>query len=163
MSDQSDQSAPKPPPGPSQRMTSPGVLALGILSAFGLIGFIVVYGLILERAAPTPRAAVSPVPAPATVTPEPAPAVPGPKGDPGPRGERGPPGPRGDPGIRIVREDCSVNNCTVRCGEDEVMLTAHCGIGRTPAVYPTQQSALCRSPGSARVEMVAACVKVSPR
>ena len=138
----SDQPAPTPPPNPPQRLASPGALALGILSACGLIGFIVVYGLILERTAP---------------------AVPGPKGDPGPRGERGPAGPPGDPGIRIVREECTGNNCTVRCGEDEVLLTAHCGVGRTPAVYPTQHSALCRSPGSARVEMVVACVKVPPR
>ena len=159
----SDQPAPPPPPSPPQRLASPGALVLGILSACGLIGFIVVYGLILERTAPAPQAAVSQVPAPAPVVAEPAPAVPGPKGDPGPRGERGPAGPPGDPGIRIVREECTVTNCTVRCGEDEVLLTAHCGVGRTPAVYPTQQSALCRSPGSARVEMVAACIKGSPR
>jgi len=162
--DQLDQPAAKSAPSASQQHTaSPGALALGILSALGLIGFIVVYGLILERTAPAPQAAVSPTPLPVTTAPEPTPPVPGPKGDPGPRGERGPPGPRGEPGIRVVREDCTVSNCTVRCGEDEILLTAHCGIGRTPAVYPTQQSALCRSPGSARVEMVAACIKGSPR
>jgi hypothetical protein len=131
------------------------------LSALGLLGFVIVYGLLLEKTAPAPHAATPAAPAPVRVVSEPG--VPGPKGDPGPRGERGPPGPPGDPGIRIVREDCAVSNCTMRCGDDEVMLTAHCGIGRTPAVYPTQQSALCRSPGSARVEMVAACVKVAPR
>jgi hypothetical protein len=42
-----------------------------------------------------------------------------------------------------------------------VLLTAHCGIGRTAAVYPTEHSALCRSRGTARVEVVAACVKQS--
>jgi hypothetical protein len=144
-------------------MASPGVLALGILSAFGLIGFIVVYGLLLERTAPAPQAAVSAVPAPVPVVPEPAPAVPGPKGDPGPRGERGPAGPPGDPGIRIVREECTVPNCTVRCGEDEVLLTAHCGVGRTAAAYPTQHSALCRASGSARVDLGVVWVLFPPR
>jgi hypothetical protein len=83
----------------------------------------------------------------------------------GPRGNGppGPIGPRGDPGIRIVRHDCAGGNCTVECDDDEVLLTAHCGIGRAPAVYPTEHSALCRSRGTAKVEVVVACVKLSPR
>src|SRR5262249_23483155 len=58
----------------------------------------------------------------------------GPKGDPGPPG---PPGPKGDPGppgppfgIRIVRSNCDTTNCSVQCGDDELLLTAYCGVRR---------------------------------
>ena len=47
----------------------------------------------------------------------------------------------------------------MQCEPDEVLLTAHCGVGRQPAIYPTESSALCRSRSNARVEVVAACVK----
>jgi hypothetical protein len=88
------------------------------------------------------------------------------RGEPGPRGERGPAGtqgPPGDPGIRILRYDCVGGNCTLKCEDDEVLLTAHCGIGRTPAVYSSENSALCRSRGTAKVQIVAACVKAAQR
>jgi hypothetical protein len=143
---------------------SVGVWALATLSALGLIGFVVVFGFVLARTVPGPR-----VLGPEGTGAASAHSAAGPlgsKGDPGPRGERGPPGPvgpRGDPGIRIVRHDCAGGNCTVACDDDEVLLTAHCGIGRTPAVYPTEHSALCRSRGTAKVEVVVACVKLSPR
>jgi hypothetical protein len=62
-----------------------------------------------------------------------------------------------------VRRDCGGGNCTVECDDDEMLLTAHCGAGRTPAAYPTDHSALCRSRGNAKVEVVAACLKLPPR
>ena len=145
--------------------SSVGVWALATLSALGLIGFVVVFGFVLARtAALGPQAAVPEGPRAAPA--QHATGVLGAKGDPGPRGERGPPGPvgpRGDPGIRILRHNCAGGNCTLECDDDEVLLTAHCGIGRTPAVYPTEHSALCRSRGTAKVEVVVACVKLSPR
>ena len=144
--------------------SSVGVWALATLSALGLIGFVVVFGFVLARTVPGPRALAPQGPGAASA--QPAAGSLGSKGDPGPRGERGPPGPagsRGDPGIRIVRHDCAGGNCTVECDDDEVLLTAHCGIGRAPAVYPTEHSALCRSRGTAKVEVVVACVKLSPR
>jgi len=129
-----------------------------MLSAFGLIGFVAVFVFVLGRPAVSPE----PV-APKAVAAQPVAGVPGAKGDPGPRGERGPPGPRGDPGIRMIRRDCTGGNCTVQCDDDEVLLTAHCGVGRAQAVYPTEHSALCRSRATAKVQIVAACVKLSPR
>ena len=145
--------------------SSVGVWALATLSALGLIGFVVVFGFVLARtAALGPQSAV---PEGSRAAPaQHATGVLGAKGDPGPRGERGPPGPvgpRGDPGIRILRHNCAGGNCTLECDDDEVLLTAHCGIGRTPAVYPSQHSALCRSRGTAKVEVIVACVKLSPR
>ena len=88
----------------------------------------------------------------------------GPKGDPGPPG---PPGPKGDPGppgppfgIRIVRSNCDASNCSVRCAENEMLLTAYCGARRNAAVIPTERSATCRSPVPANSPLVAACVKI---
>jgi hypothetical protein len=91
---------------------------------------------------------------------------PGQQGPPGPQGPAGPPGPRGaagEAGIRIVRLACSTGDCTLQCEPDEVLLTAHCGVGRTQAIYPTETSALCRSRSTARVEVVAACVRATRR
>ncbi len=91
----------------------------------------------------------------------------GPKGDPGPPG---PPGPKGDPGppgppfgIRIVRSNCDATNCSVQCAEDEMLLTAYCGVRRNAAVIPTERSATCRSPVPANSPLVAACVKIPPQ
>ena len=137
---------------------SPAVWALALLSAIGLIGFVAMFGLVLGRAPVSPHPAAS-----KAAAAQPVAGIAGPKGDRGPRGERGPPGPRGDPGVRIVRRDCTGGNCTVACDDDEVVLTAHCGVGRTQAVYPTQHSAICRSRATAKVEVFAACVKLSPR
>jgi hypothetical protein len=145
-------------------------MLLGLLSAVGLGGFVVAYGLILDRTAPAPRAAepevariVSAPVMPAAAPAQPVQGRPGPKGDPGQRGEQGPAGPRGEAGVRMVRQPCGVGDCTVECADDEMILTAHCGIGRIPAVYPNEHSALCRSRGTAKVDVVAACVKLSPR
>src|SRR5881227_1949363 len=47
---------------------------------------------------------------------------PGPPGPPGAKGDPGPPGPIA--GIRVVRSPCDVANCTLQCGDDEILLTA---------------------------------------
>lgn len=91
----------------------------------------------------------------------------GPKGDPGPPG---PPGPKGDPGppgppfgFRVVRSNCDATNCTVQCAEDEMLLTAYCGVRRNAAVIPNERSATCRSPVPANSPLVAACMKIPPQ
>jgi hypothetical protein len=145
-------------PANNARGLSPQVIALGALSIFGLVGFIVAFGLIVARTAPSPQAA-----APVVEHFVSAPGQPGPPGARGPAGPQGPRGPVGEAGIRVVRSDCVTGNCTVSCSDDEVLLTAHCGVGRAQAIYPTEHSALCRSPSRAKVEVVAACVKSSRR
>jgi hypothetical protein len=148
------------------RRSRPEVWVLGGMGILGLIGFVVAFGLVLARDG-TPQVAAKPA-SPAAVGfvggSAGAAGQPGPRGERGPAGPPGPRGPAGDAGIRIVRTECASGNCTARCEPDEVLLTAHCGVGRAQAVYPTEHSALCRSPRStAKVEVVAACVKSSPR
>jgi hypothetical protein len=91
---------------------------------------------------------------------------PGPKGDPGPPGPpgaKGDPGPPGPPfGVRMVRSNCDATNCTVQCGEDELLVTAYCGARRNAAVIPTERSATCRSPVPANSPVVAICMKIPP-
>jgi len=146
----SSESTPSPEGGQTGRTS---VWLLATLSLFGLIGFVVAFGLIIARTAPSPHAA------PGAGTPPLATARPGPQGERGPAGPPGARGPAGDPGIRVVRMDCSTGNCTLGCDEDEVILTAHCGAGRPQASFPNERSALCRSQSRAKVEIVAACLK----
>jgi len=147
---------------PSSRL-SPGEWALAGLGVAGLAGFAATFILLGVHSAadPAPPAVVQTPVERAATTGAGGGAYPV-KGDPGPRGERGPAGPAGppgNPGIRILRSDCVGGNCTVQCESDEVLLTAHCGIGRTAAVYSSHNSAVCRSRGTAKVEVVAACVR----
>jgi hypothetical protein len=141
---------PSPPqPNPAGRLS---VWLLAAVSLFGLIGFIVTFGMILARTVPAPQAAMAPVMAIGQV---------GPQGERGPPGLQGPRGPAGDTGIRIVRSDCATGSCTVECEHDEMLLSAHCGAGRGQAIYPNERSALCRTTLRTRFEIVAACAKAS--
>jgi hypothetical protein len=124
---------------------------LGAFSVVGLVGFIATFVLIVAR---TPN-----VPVQRTLTDAEVRRLTGPQGERGPPGTQGPRGAAGDPGVRILRADCSSGNCTVECADDEVLLNAYCAPARTPATYPTEQSALCRTQGRGRIEVVAACVK----
>jgi hypothetical protein len=83
---------------------------------------------------------------------------PGPPGPPGARGDRGPPGPALD--IRVVKADCDARSCTVECGDDEMILTAFCGVRRNVAVLPTARSATCRNQVPANNPLVAVCMKM---
>jgi hypothetical protein len=64
-------------------------------------------------------------------------------------------------GVRIIRAPCNETSCTAQCNEDETMLTAYCGAGRFPPVFPTERSAVCRARGPANNPLVVACVKAS--
>jgi hypothetical protein len=150
---------------PARRGPRPEVWLLGALGVLGLAGFVLVFGLVMARTTPNPQAATAATQGPGSVQQAVTPsrgALQGPQGERGPQGPPGPPGPRGangDAGIRVVRLTCNGGDCSLQCEPDEVLLTAHCGVGRAPAVYPTESSALCRSRSNARVEVVAACVK----
>ena len=162
----SDEQQPPTETKPAIRWPAPEVWLLGALGVLGLIGFIVAFGLVMARTTPDPKAAMPKPDAAATgaqqsVTAPQGIPQPGPQGNPGPAGPPGPRGATGDAGIRIVRSACSTGDCTLQCEPNEVLLTAHCGVGRTPAIYPTETSALCRSRSNARVEVVAACVRSS--
>jgi hypothetical protein len=121
----------------------------------GLIGFIATFVLIIVRSpdAPVQR----------TLTDAEAQRLMGRPGERGPAGPAGPRGAAGDSGLRILRLDCAAGNCTAECADDEVLLNAYCNPNRTPASYPTEQSALCRTTGRGKVEVVAACLKASRR
>ena len=156
---------------PRRSWASPELWVLGAMGIFGLVGFIVAFSLLMARTTVDPQAAaqgaprvVTPGAAPSSATPQQQGAgQPGPPGPQGPPGPAGPRGATGDAGIRIVRLACNTGDCTLQCEPDEVLLTAHCGVGRTQAIYPTETSALCRSRSTARVEVVAACVRATRR
>jgi hypothetical protein len=158
---------------PRRGWPSVEVWILGAMGIFGLIGFVLAFGLVMARTTPDPQTAATRFQAPGQAQSvagpqqqaagEQAAGRPGPAGPQGPPGPPGPRGPVGDPGIRIVRLACNAGDCTLQCEPDEVLLTAHCGVGRTQAIYPTEHSALCRSRSTARVEVVAACVRTSRR
>ena len=80
---------------------------------------------------------------------------PGPVGPLGPAGPEGPPAPAGSsPQVRVVRALCEATTCSVQCEQDEVLLTAYCGAARTPAVFPTERSATCRTRTAANNPLV---------
>jgi hypothetical protein len=84
-------------------------------------------------------------------------------GPPGPRGEVGPPGPSGTiSGLRVIRTPCNEQSCAAQCSDDEIMLTAYCGAGRFPPVFPAERSAICRGRGPANNPLVVVCLKAPP-
>jgi hypothetical protein len=98
------------------------------------------------------------------------PGPPGVKGDPGPQGPAGPPGaqglqgPPGPPGpasqTRIIRANCALQSCTVQCEQEEVLVTAFCGIRRKTATFLTENSVSCGiTPTPADSPLVAVCVR----
>jgi hypothetical protein len=145
----SEPGEPAPPRG--RPWSRPDVWVLGLSGAIGLLGFIATFALILMRSPATPVQRALTTAEVKSLT--------------GPPGERGPPGPpgargaAGDPGLRIVRNECTNGNCTVECADDEALLNAYCNPNRTPAAYPSEHSALCRTQGRGRIEAVAACAK----
>jgi len=143
----------RPYTGPERRKlwSTAEVWVLGAFSIIGLIGFIGTFVLIMMRA---PNAPVQ-----RTLTAAEIQRLTGPAGERGPAGPAGPRGAPGDAAVRVVRADCGIGNCTAECAADEVLLNAYCSPGRTPAVYPSENGALCRPTGRGRIEAVAVCAK----
>jgi hypothetical protein len=84
--------------------------------------------------------------------------LPGPPGPQGARGDRGPLGAAS--GLRFLRAKCDETSCSVKCSDDEMLLTAYCGAKRNAAIIPTERSATCRTPVPANSPILAACVKM---
>jgi hypothetical protein len=100
------------------------------------------------------------------------PGPPGPRGDEGPQGPPGPPGtagaqgPQGPPGpasqTRIVRVNCALQSCTAQCEQEEVLVTAFCGIKRRSVTFLTENSVSCGiTPSPADNPLVAICVRAA--
>jgi hypothetical protein len=102
------------------------------------------------------------------------PGPPGRQGDPGPKGEPGPPGltgpmgaqgPAGLPGassqFRLVRASCAtVYGCTLTCREDEIVVTAYCGMRRAEPTYTSTRTVNCgTNPDTTAGDLVAVCAK----
>jgi Collagen triple helix repeat (20 copies) len=92
----------------------------------------------------------------------------GPAGVAGAQGPQGPPGPQGraaqssaDTPTRVVRVNCDSGACSFDCGQEEVVLTAHCGSRRSAARFPTESSASCRRTGTTNDYLLVACAKVT--
>ena len=89
----------------------------------------------------------------------------GPPGPAGPSGPPGPVGPLGSPGpsgVRVVRSSCTTARCSAPCAQDEILISAWCGTGRNPAIFPTERSASCRPVVAANNPVVSVCAKAVP-
>jgi hypothetical protein len=101
---------------------------------------------------------------------------PGEKGEAGPPGSPGPPGPKGDAGpagpaassgpaaagggLRVMRVSCESAACSAACNQDEVLVSAYCGPGRSAVTLVDERSVSCPSRRAATSPLVAICAKV---
>ena len=91
----------------------------------------------------------------------------GPPGPPGPKGDAGPAGPAGSPGpaaaasaLRVIRVSCESAACTAACNQDEVLVSAYCGPGRSAVTLVNERSVSCPSRRAATSPLVAICAKI---
>jgi hypothetical protein len=91
----------------------------------------------------------------------------GPPGPPGPKGDAGPAGPAGSPGpaaaasaLRVIRVSCESAACTAACNQDEVLVSAYCGAGRSAVTLVNERSVSCPSRRAATSPLVAICAKI---
>jgi hypothetical protein len=105
----------------------------------------------------------------------------GEKGDAGPAGPPGPQGAKGDPGaagptspagpagaagegaLRVIRSNCATGVCTAACNQDEVLVSAYCGPGRSAVTIINERSVSCPPRQTTRSPLVAMCAKVPPQ
>ena len=89
---------------------------------------------------------------------------PGPPGPPGPKGDAGPAGPAGPAAaasaLRVMRVSCESAACTASCNQDEVLVSAYCGPGRSAVTLVNERSVSCPSRRAATSPLVAICAKV---
>jgi Collagen triple helix repeat (20 copies) len=91
----------------------------------------------------------------------------GPAGPPGPKGDAGPAGPAGPPaaaaaasGVRVMRVSCESAACSAACNQDEVLVSAYCGPGRSAVTLVNERSVSCPSRRAATSPLVAICAKM---
>src|SRR5262245_11294486 len=95
----------------------------------------------------------------------------GPPGPPGPqglKGDPGPPGPAGAPGpaaegtsaVRVMRISCDTGPCTAACSQDEVLVSAYCGPGRTAVTLVNERTVSCPARRAATSPLMAICAKI---
>jgi Collagen triple helix repeat (20 copies) len=86
----------------------------------------------------------------------------GPPGPPGPKGDAGPAGPPGPAAaaLRVMRVSCESAACTAACNQDEVLVSAYCGAGRSAVTLVNERSVSCPSRRAATSPLVAICAKV---
>ena len=92
---------------------------------------------------------------------------PGPPGPPGPKGDAGPAGPAASPaaagaasGVRVMRVSCESAACSAACNQDEVLVSAYCGPGRSAVTLVNERSVSCPSRRAATSPLVAICAKM---
>jgi Collagen triple helix repeat (20 copies) len=92
---------------------------------------------------------------------------PGPPGPPGPKGDAGPAGPAGSSGptaagggLRVMRVSCESAACSAACNQDEVLVSAYCGPGRSAVTLVNERSVSCPSRRAATSPLVAICAKL---
>jgi Collagen triple helix repeat (20 copies) len=135
---------------PTKRMALLIALALGLASC--------------GQGSPGPKGEAG-VAGPAGEKGDPGPPGPaGPPGPPGPKGEAGPPGPPGAAAaatgsLRVIRTGCETAACTAACNQDEVLVTAYCGPGRSAVTLINERSVSCPR-RAATSPLVAVCAKV---
>jgi hypothetical protein len=135
---------------PTNRMALLIALALGLASC--------------GQGSPGPKGEAG-VAGPAGEKGDPGPPGPaGPPGPPGPKGEAGPPGPPGvaaaaTGSLRVIRTSCETAACTAACNQDEVLVTAYCGPGRSAVTLINERSVSCPR-RAATSPLVAVCAKV---
>ena len=82
-------------------------------------------------------------------------------GRPDPRVRKACQAPQGAPGsgasVRVVSATCDAASCVVACNKGEILLMAYCGRRKTPAVFPTPDSASCHRHEPASNPLIAAC------
>jgi hypothetical protein len=88
------------------------------------------------------------------------PGPPGPKGDAGPAGQAGSSGPTAaGGGLRVMRVSCESAACSAACNQDEVLVSAYCGPGRSAVTLVNERSVSCPSRRAATSPLVAICAK----
>jgi hypothetical protein len=119
--------------------------------------------------APAPKGEPGPAGPPGEKGDAGPPGPPGPqgaKGDPGPPGPSGPPGPpataspAGESTVRVIRSNCDAATCAAACNQDEVLVAAYCGPGRTAVTLVNERSVSCPPRRAATSPLVAVCAKV---